>query len=257
MNKRNWILYPALILGGALLTMAFQNCSPTNMQKIATYSLSKDSAAGFEGELPPSTNSEPEITETDGGSTETTTTLAVTQTTLKQGEGPLPNLTPIQSSALGEWELIALTIDGEDVEVPEIDPITMKIRSVGMTDADKAKKLTDNRVLLLFHVTLREVCTPIVGNYLGITEEGVRDLAGSPLDLQGKGFRQETNNVYVRGENCSADDENKIRRKASHEVSAITKHQPDSQILTFERRGQNLVVIHSNSEMTFAPLDTP
>lgn len=252
MTKRNLVIYPTLIIAGALLATTFQNCSPANMQQIATESLSKETATLPVDQQPVEINPE-----NPDSQSQTTTTQSGRAPGSTEGEGPLPNLNPIQSSVLnaGGWELIAMSIDGEEKVVPEIDPIAMDIRLVGVNDLEKAKKLTQNRVQVLFYVTLHQVCTPIVGNYLGITEEGVSDLAGSPLDLQGKGFKQETDSEYLASENCTADSENENRRNASHEVSVITKHRPDHKILTFERRGQNLVVIHANTELTFAPLD--
>lgn len=250
MNKRNLILYPSLVLGGILLTLGFQNCTLKSSSNQET--------------SPAVTNANPtEITQEV--SDKTASSLAGTEPERirgpssndpnpNTGEGPRPNMTPLQASLVhsGGWELMSLSIDGEDVEIPEVDPIVLDLQPAGINLQKKAQEQSKGRVLFLYHVVLHQVCSVIVGNDLGITEEGVNDLAGVPFSL--KGSKLSFDKAYADSDDCTNDVENLSRKRSSKELAGLIQASKQSQIFVFERRGQNLIVTHGNTEMTFAPL---
>lgn len=238
MNKRNLLLYPTLVLGGVLLTLSFQNCTPKQASNQQTSpSVTNEDLAEITQEIADKTSREP-----------------AAEPTMAAGEGPSPNMTPLQASIVnsGGWELISLSIDSEDLEIPEVDPIVLDLLPAGVNLQKKAQEQSKGRVIFLYHATLHQVCSPIVGNDLGIIEEGVSDLAGSPYSV--KGLKPISDKVYATSEDCTDDSENLSRRRSSKELTGIVNSSKSDRVFVFERRGQNLIVTHGNTEMTFAPL---
>lgn len=251
MSKRNLLLYPSLVLGGVLLTLGFQNCTLKSSSNQQTSPLvTNENASEITGETSDKTASSlAGLTAPERARTPSSNPVIE-----NPGEGPQPKMTPLQASIVNAsgWELIGLSIDGEDTEIPEVDPIVLDLQPAGVNLQKKAQEQSKGRVLFLYHVTLHQVCSPIVGNDLGITEEGLNDLAGSPYSV--KGLKPISDKVYAASEDCSDDTENQSRRKISRELSGLVKAANDSRVFAFERRGQNLIVTHRNVEMTFAPL---